>query len=371
MQTTKSDILILDGGMGTTLEALGHDTSSALWGSELLFSQPEVIEDVHRRYWEAGSDLVESATYQLTPHNLQDHLSVSSSQASNILQTGVKIASDPSPPSSEPRKPGRGVVLSMGPFGSTLQPGQEYAGIYPPPFGPGHSTNCFTTAQQEEEKAAVEALAEHHLSKLLAVAQDEQTWSKIEWIAFETIPVLHEARAIRRAMGKLEEKLGEGRRKKFWIAAPFPEGQHPQILPSGGHASVSLFLSTLLGLPEDGPIPCGVGVNCTNPSYLPTILQGLTSSVIALPMPVKKPWLVFYPDGGQVYDVVSRTWTVAPSSPANAQEWAERIGGLAIRYGNVLTDDQSDRAWRGVIVGGCCKSSFDEIRALRRVIDRA
>ncbi|ODO07811.1 hypothetical protein I350_03390 [Cryptococcus amylolentus CBS 6273] len=357
--------------LGTTLEALGHDTSSALWGSELLLSQPGVIQEVHRRYWEAGSDLVESATYQLTPQNLQDHLSISPSQASNILQTGVNIVSDSTPAPSGPSRPGRGVVLSMGPFGSTLQPGQEYAGIYPAPFGPGGSSNCFLEDQTEQEEAAVEALAEHHLSKLLAIAADEQTWSKVEWIAFETIPVLHEARAIRRAMGRLEKKR-RGGRKKFWIVAPFPDGLHPQILPSGKHAPLSLYLFTLLGLSQEDSVPDGVGVNCTNPSYLPTILGELTSLVTAYSTSVTKPWLVFYPDGGQVYDVVSRTWTVAPSSPANAQEWAERIGDLAIRYAHAHTEDQSEtRIWRGIIVGGCCKSSFDEIKALRTVINRA
>lgn len=47
---------------GTQLEALGHDVSGPMWGSDLLHSNPRAIGAVHKGYAEAGADIVETAT---------------------------------------------------------------------------------------------------------------------------------------------------------------------------------------------------------------------------------------------------------------------------------------------------------------------
>lgn len=44
---------------------MGADISSALWGSEALRTNPDVIRKVHEGYVQAGADLVETATYVL------------------------------------------------------------------------------------------------------------------------------------------------------------------------------------------------------------------------------------------------------------------------------------------------------------------
>jgi homocysteine S-methyltransferase len=55
-------VLILDGGMGTTLEVNGHDVSGPMWGSELVARNPDALASVHARYAEAGADILETAT---------------------------------------------------------------------------------------------------------------------------------------------------------------------------------------------------------------------------------------------------------------------------------------------------------------------
>ncbi|WVQ79907.1 hypothetical protein IAT38_002007 [Cryptococcus sp. DSM 104549] len=369
-----SRILLLDGGMGTTLEAQGHDVSSSLWGSELLYTTPSIIRGVHSSYLDAGADLIETATYQLTPENLAQHLHCSDEDATRILQAGVSVAGEAI--SSVLR--GK-IVLSFGPYGSTLRPGQEYAGIYPPPFGPSSSSNAFPSSSLAEEDA-ITALSGFHLSKLLAFARDEATWRAVEWVAFETVPVLHEVKAIRRAMGTLDELLREmygedaGKRgedgrnwwnKRFWVTSPFPSGEHPQLKADGGHAGVPEVLSALFDESHPGwLVPDGVGINCTNPKHLSSLAHSFTSS---LPHIQRRPWLVFYPDGGQVYDTTTRTWTVAEGGPKGAQEWAKGLYDLAKEMSEV--EQGGEQAWAGVIVGGCCKSSFEEISALRKLID--
>lgn len=68
-----------------------------------------------------------------------------------------------------------------------------------------------------------------------------------------------------------------------------------------------------------------------------------------------------------MYDTTTRTWVVAPQSPENAEKWAEVVGDVA--KGVRGAEREGKGVWKGVVVGGCCKSSFDEIRALRRFVD--
>ncbi|MEM6732040.1 MAG: homocysteine S-methyltransferase family protein, partial [Myxococcota bacterium] len=74
-----SRIVILDGAMGTTIRGYGLDEKAArgerfkdndkdlLNNSDILsLTCPEVIGDIHRRFFEAGSDVVETNTFSAT-----------------------------------------------------------------------------------------------------------------------------------------------------------------------------------------------------------------------------------------------------------------------------------------------------------------
>lgn len=297
-----------------------------------------------------------------------------------------------------------GVVLSLGPHGATLSPSQEYGGIYPPPYGPVLSstsssstrTNAFpsTPSGQAEELEAEDALAVWHLARLRIYAAEEGTWRKVEWLGFETIPLLREIRAIRRAMGKLytelEVRWGGGKvseegqegwwRKKFWITSAFPDGQHPQHLASGPdqHVSVDDVLYSLISPSPDSanslPRPDGIGINCTHPSHISALAEAFYTSMrkLAKSHGEAGPVFVLYPDGGAVYDTTSRTWTERTTRP---DEWAVGVAGIARRLEDARLDAEGDeqgkKVWAGVIVGGCCKAGFDEIRYLRKELDRA
>ena len=59
--------VVIDGAMSTALEALGADLNDSLWTAKVLFENPELITEVHRRYYEAGADVAITASYQATP----------------------------------------------------------------------------------------------------------------------------------------------------------------------------------------------------------------------------------------------------------------------------------------------------------------
>jgi 5-methyltetrahydrofolate--homocysteine methyltransferase len=64
-----SRILLLDGGMGTQIHARGvtiEDYGGPQFENcteNLLFTKPEIIKDIHRAYFEAGSDIVETNSF--------------------------------------------------------------------------------------------------------------------------------------------------------------------------------------------------------------------------------------------------------------------------------------------------------------------
>ncbi len=63
--------LVLDGGLGSELDARGYDVSSALWSAELVSSHPAAIVEVHRAYLDAGARCIISASYQASVRGLE------------------------------------------------------------------------------------------------------------------------------------------------------------------------------------------------------------------------------------------------------------------------------------------------------------
>ncbi len=249
----------------------------------------------------------------------------------------------------------RGTVLSIGPFGATLSPSQEYKGIYPPPCGPSTSSSNYPS----DPLPCIDALAQFHLDRLKVYAEDEEVWRLIDWIAFETVPLLTEYQAIRRAMTRLKEEMGRG--KRFWITSAWPEGKHPQFNEQGEHVSVRKVLEAAL-VGEDLPAN-GVGLNCTNPSYIHALSTEFSEKMKDLVTEEKvrggEVTFVLYPDGGSVYDTVTRTWSSGGLDP---ESWGRQVSNQARLIHSATMDSQ--KLWKGVIVGGCCKSGFREIKAL-------
>ena len=281
----------------------------------------------------------------------------------------------------------------------------RYSGLYPPPYGPSSSST--STPTSSSFLCSISSLREFHLSRLLTYAQDRATWSNIDWICFETIPLVREALAIRLAMRGLEETLdrtygpGEGR-KQVWMAFVFPGGNFPDgstvedvvgssVLPEPwGTRSELSFKDKLQG--EDGtessfsgrlPIPDAIGINCTSPAHIRQLGREFTRYLgdILTSGQLEKAdesiGFVLYPDGGLVYDTTTRSWSVPTGVPTAGQEggnWATNVAMVAREVGESTRTTSSaggakgeeKRVWGGgVLVGGCCKNGFGEIRGLR------
>jgi len=85
-QLLRERIVIIDGAMGTMIQARGLDEAGyrgdrfrdwpcPLKGNNDLLSltQPQIIEDIHRQYLEAGADLIETNTFNSTSISMADY----------------------------------------------------------------------------------------------------------------------------------------------------------------------------------------------------------------------------------------------------------------------------------------------------------
>src|ERR687893_2615386 len=79
--------VVLDGGLATELEKLGHDLGDSLWSARLLRDSPGDIEAVHRAYFEAGADVAITASYQASYEGFAQ-LGVSREETARLLRLG-------------------------------------------------------------------------------------------------------------------------------------------------------------------------------------------------------------------------------------------------------------------------------------------
>ena len=65
--------VILDGANGTELERLGVRMDQDLWCARALADSPDAIHEVHRRYIDAGADVITTNSYAATREAMQRH----------------------------------------------------------------------------------------------------------------------------------------------------------------------------------------------------------------------------------------------------------------------------------------------------------
>jgi homocysteine S-methyltransferase len=145
-------------------------------------------------------------------------------------------------------------------------------------------------------------------------------------VAFETVPSLEEARAIIAAMMPFPE-IGA------WISFTCEDESHVV------HGEA---ISECAALLDAVPLVVAVGINCTPPGFV----AGLVRQVKAA---TAKP-IVVYPNSGEDWDAEHRCWT-GFSDPADfgllAQDW--RKAGAQI-------------------IGGCCRTGPEHVRAICKAI---
>ena len=77
LDALRDRVLLADGGMGSRVQALTLDVERDYWGQEncteiLNLSRPEMVREIHRGYFEAGADMVETNSFGGSPITLAE-----------------------------------------------------------------------------------------------------------------------------------------------------------------------------------------------------------------------------------------------------------------------------------------------------------
>jgi homocysteine S-methyltransferase len=157
----------------------------------------------------------------------------------------------------------------------------------------------------------------------------QATWRSIDALAFETVPLAREVRAIRRAVAALEDDgLAPEERKPWWVCAVYTGGEFPeqQQGQQGGDGDGRLGARDVLAAyfgerdvhtapSEVGAryaVPDAFGINCTAVAHVARAVSAVSDALEETGATAYvgggKPWLVLKPNGGQTYDMDTRKW---------------------------------------------------------------
>ncbi|WP_336631906.1 MULTISPECIES: homocysteine S-methyltransferase [unclassified Microbacterium] len=221
--------LVLDGGLGTLLEARGHDLGGRMWSARLLRDDPDAVRAAHAEFVDAGADVIVTSSYQLAfDEGIDDDEVVA------LLRRSVRLA----------REAGAAfVAASVGPFGAVRADGSEYTGY---------------------DGIDLETLRRFHRRRLAVLAD-----AGADALAVETIPDRVEVTAL------VRELEGLGRPDlPVWISL-------------SGSSTALAGVELARGLDEAAAAPgiVAVGVNCCPPDLVAGALAARPAGVAGVAYP--------------------------------------------------------------------------------------
>ena len=293
-------LMILDGALATELERRGCDLNDPLWSARVLLENPDAIRQVHADYFAAGADCAITVSYQASLDGLQAR-GLSRQQALETIQRSVQLAAEArdafwADPQRRIGRPRPLVAASVGPYGAALADGSEYRGDY---------------------DICEADLMDFHRPRMAALVD-----AGADLLACETIPCLAEARVLSHLLKGFPN---------IWAGFSFSARDGRCTCHGEPLAQCSAWLN-------DRPGVAAVGVNCTDPRFVPDLIRAIRSETV-------KP-IVVYPNSGETYDIAGRCW----KGSASAQQFADMA-----------------RTWYDCgarLIGGCCRTTPADIRAV-------
>ena len=290
--------VVLDGAMATELEARGCNLADSLWSAKVLMENPALIREVHLDYFRAGAQVAITASYQATPAGFAAR-GLDEAQSLALIGKSVELARK-AREAYLAENPAAGTLLvagSVGPYGAYLADGSEYRGDY---------------VRSEDEFMAF------HRPRIEALLD-----AGADLLACETLPVFAEIKA-------LATLLKAYPRARAWFSF---------TLRDSAHLSDCTPLRDVTALLADYPQVVALGVNCIALENTTAALQSL-QRLTALP-------LVVYPNSGEHYDAVSKTWH-------HHGEACDTLAGYLPQWLDAGAK----------LIGGCCRTTPNDIAAL-------
>ncbi|MBP2623184.1 homocysteine S-methyltransferase [Streptococcus oricebi] len=298
------EVLILDGGLGTELEFQGYDVSGQLWSAKYLLDNPAVLQGIHELYVRAGSDIITTASYQATLEGLKAY-GLPEKQALSLLRLTVELVQkaiaqvwqDLSEDERQ-KRPYPLVAGSVGPYAAYLADGSEYTGAY---------------------QLTKEEYQDFHRPRIAALLE-----AGADLLAIETIPNAAEAAALVDLLAK-----------EF----PTTEAYFSFTAKNGQQLVDGTDIADLGALCQASPQVLALGINCTPPAFLSSLLERLKTTSA-------KP-LLTYPNSGEIYDGNKKTWHKDKEESQTLLSYSKLWQEKGVR-----------------LVGGCCRTRPADIAEL-------
>jgi homocysteine S-methyltransferase len=298
--------LVLDGGLATELERAGFDLDHPLWSARLLSERPEAIAAVHRAYLEAGADCITTASYQATIPGFR-RAGATDAEARGLLARSVELALE-----------ARDAFWS----GASGEPASVRSRpLVAASIGPYGAFLADGSEYTGAYDLGLEGLVDFHRERMRLLLE-----AGPDLLACETIPSAVEARALALLLAGLPDA-------RAWVSFSCRDGS--RLCDGTPFADAVRSVAAL-------PQVVAVGLNCTAPRFAPDLLRAAAAAT-------GKP-LVAYPNSGETYDAAVKAWR----GTSDAQDWGRRA-----------------RAWRAAgarLVGGCCRTGPEHVRAVRAAV---
>lgn len=293
-------IILLDGALATELEQRGCDLRDPLWSAKVLLETPDQIRQVHLDYFLAGADGAITASYQATVAGFMRR-GLSLIEAIALIQRSVRLAMEAR--DAFWADPANRVGRS-----------RPFVAASVGPYGAFLADGSEYRGDYGLTEAELIEFHRPRLAALLAAGADI--------LACETLPCLAEAQALACLLAEFPDASA-------WISFSARDGAH--TCHGERLADCAAWLDAY-------PQVAAVGVNCSAPQYIPDLVRAIRSAT-------QKP-IVVYPNSGEVYDAVGHDWHGSDSCTTFAEQAREWY------------------ACGARIIGGCCRTTPDHIRAL-------
>lgn len=291
-------IVVSDGAMATELEKMGVQTDNELWSAMALIKDPDAIQAVHESYLMAGAAIATTNTYQANLPALVD-FGVNHDQGIALIKQAVAVAKQ-----ACAGDPAKLIAGSVGPYGAYLADGSEYTGNY-----------ALTSDEYQQ----------FHLPRIQALVD-----AGVDFLALETMPNFAEVKAI---VDLLTDQFPT---VPVWVS--FSVGNQPDRLCDGTP------LNQATGYFNRYENVVAIGVNCTT-------MTNITPALDHIAPATTKP-IVVYPNNGDIYDPVTKTWQAVVGVPQFKDlvpEWIER---------------------GAQIIGGCCRTTPADIASIKQTVEQ-
>ncbi len=304
----RKGVVVLDGGLATELEKLGHRLDHPLWSANLVRTDPGAIKAVHTSYLKAGADVITTASYQASYPGCSA-AGMSEEETTDLLKKTVTLASESREEFLDSAQdllrheslPTPVIAASIGPYGAYLANGAEYTGDY---------------------GVSKEVLFDFHQKRWDVLDKTEA-----DLFACETIPGFAEAEVILDLLGQTPNRyacISFSCRDGENISDGTPVKECAELFAGNGQIAA-------------------IGINCTAPRHISSLIEKIRIGAPDKPIAV-------YPNSGETYDAGAKTWKSAAGGPTLAEmakEWYTKGARL---------------------IGGCCRIGPDDIREVERTL---